>query len=107
MLALPGHTSEQRTLSKTQNNHLTGKAPYEFESTSLQRRVHCEPDFLDPDKSCFWLRRRVAGVRRGLDHAERGDAVGEDAAQLAVEIGLARPERRHGLGDRRVFVGPV
>jgi hypothetical protein len=28
MLALPGHTSEQRTLSKTQNNHLTGKAPY-------------------------------------------------------------------------------
>ena len=31
--------SEQRTLSKTQNNHLTGKAPYKFESTSLQRRV--------------------------------------------------------------------
>ena len=28
--------SEQRTLSKTQNNHLTGKAPYKFESTSLQ-----------------------------------------------------------------------
>src|ERR1700720_1007510 len=29
--------SEQRTLSKTQNNHLTGKAPYKFESFSLQR----------------------------------------------------------------------
>src|SRR5437016_412047 len=42
MLALPGHTSEQRTLSKTQNNHLTGKAPYKFESMSLHRRV-CKP----------------------------------------------------------------
>ena len=30
--------SEQRTLSKTQNNHLTGKAPYKFESPFLQRR---------------------------------------------------------------------
>src|SRR6202035_3913634 len=36
--------SEQRTLSKTQNNHLTGKAPYKFESGLLQRRVQCEPD---------------------------------------------------------------
>jgi hypothetical protein len=44
---------------------------------------------------------RVAGIRRGLDHAERGDVIGEDAAQLAVEIGLARPERRYGRGDRR------
>src|ERR1700730_4013594 len=34
--------SEQRTLSKTQNNHLTGKAPYKFESVFLQRRV-CKP----------------------------------------------------------------
>jgi len=33
--------SEQRTLSKTQNNHLTGKAPYKFESGLLQRGV-CE-----------------------------------------------------------------
>src|SRR6476659_4551370 len=31
--------SEQRTLSKTQNNHLTGKAPYKFESALLQRGV--------------------------------------------------------------------
>src|ERR1700731_240934 len=30
--------SEQRTVSKTQNNHLTGKAPYKFESISLQQR---------------------------------------------------------------------
>src|SRR3984957_13313206 len=34
--------SEQRTLSKTQNNHLTGKAPYKFEPISLQRGVGCE-----------------------------------------------------------------
>ena len=35
--------SEQRTLSKTQNNHLTGKAPYKFESGFLQRRVSDKP----------------------------------------------------------------
>ena len=29
------------------------------------------------------------------------------AAQLAVEIGFARLERRHGLGDRRIFMRPV
>jgi hypothetical protein len=35
----------------------------------------------------------VAGIRCQLDHAERGDAVGAHAAQLAVEIDLARAER--------------
>src|ERR1700758_2461127 len=34
--------SEQKTVSTNQNNRLTGKAPYKFESTPLQRRVHCE-----------------------------------------------------------------
>jgi hypothetical protein len=51
MLALPGRTSEQRTLSKTQNNHLTGKAPYKFESALLQERVHCELDSKRRDRS--------------------------------------------------------
>jgi hypothetical protein len=32
--------SEQKTVSKTQNNHLTGKAPYKFESALLQQRVY-------------------------------------------------------------------
>src|SRR5580692_288994 len=36
--------SEQKTVSTTQNNRLTGKAPYKFESISLQRRVRNEPD---------------------------------------------------------------
>src|SRR5246500_2280790 len=31
--------SEQKTVSTTQNNCLTGKAPYKFESISLHRRV--------------------------------------------------------------------
>src|ERR1700738_4402278 len=75
MLALPGHTSEQRTLSKTQNNHLTGKAPYKFESISLQRRVHCEPDFLDPDKSCFWLRGRPPSCLSARRVARAGAAL--------------------------------
>jgi hypothetical protein len=47
MLALPGHTSEQRTATN-QKHHLTGKAPYKFESISLQRGVRREPDFLVP-----------------------------------------------------------
>src|SRR5712671_5173909 len=34
--------SEQRTGNKTKNNHLTGKAPYKFESALLQRRVRSE-----------------------------------------------------------------
>jgi len=37
--------SEQRTGNKPKNDHLTGKAPYKFESISLQRGVCCEPDF--------------------------------------------------------------
>jgi hypothetical protein len=49
----------------------------------------------------------VAGVGRQLDHAERGDAVGPHAAQFAVEIGLARGERRDGCRDLRIFGGPV
>src|ERR1700730_2327839 len=51
--------SEQRTLSKTQNNHLTGKAPYKFESTSLQRRVTCEPElrFSRHRPALLWIRR--------------------------------------------------
>jgi hypothetical protein len=35
------------------------------------------------------------------------DAVGAHTAQLAVEIGLPGAKRRHGGGDRRIFVGPV
>jgi hypothetical protein len=34
--------SEQKTVSTIQNNRLTGKAPYRFESISLQRRVSGE-----------------------------------------------------------------
>jgi len=37
--------------------------------------------------------RGVAAVGRQLDHAEGCDAVGADAAELAVEIGLPRADR--------------
>ena len=49
----------------------------------------------------------VTGVRCVLDQAERGGAVGANAAQLAVEIGLPRRQRRHRRGDRWVFMRPV
>ena len=29
------------------------------------------------------------------------------ATQFSVEISLARIERRHGLGDRRIFMRPI
>ena len=32
---------------------------------------------------------------------------GNNAAQLAVQIGVARTERRYRGGDRRIFMGPV
>src|SRR5205085_12075723 len=33
-----------KNCQKTKNDYLTGKAPYRFESFSLQRRVRSEPD---------------------------------------------------------------
>ena len=39
-----GFCDEQRTCNN-QNDYLTGKAPYRFESGSIQRRVTCEPKF--------------------------------------------------------------
>jgi hypothetical protein len=38
--------------------------------------------------------------------AERSEAVGAYAAELAVEISLAGIERGYGLGDRRIFMRP-
>jgi hypothetical protein len=49
----------------------------------------------------------VPAVGRQLDDAERSNAVGAYAAELAVEIGLAGIERCYGLGDRRIFMRPV
>src|SRR5580700_2260376 len=57
--------SEQRTLSKTQNNHLTGKAPYKFESALLQEGVRCEPDLLDHGY--------IPDVLGGIERQRRGN----------------------------------
>src|SRR5262249_56341585 len=51
-------------------------------------------------------RRRVAAVRSELHDVEGGDAVGTNAAEFTVDIGLPRIERSHGFGERRVFGGP-
>jgi hypothetical protein len=42
-----GFPAPNKEPAKTKNHHLTGKAPYKFESISLHRRVRCEPDFLN------------------------------------------------------------
>src|SRR3954470_17410219 len=39
-----GFPAPNKELQQTKNNHLTRKAPYKFESPSLQRRVRNEPD---------------------------------------------------------------
>ena len=49
----------------------------------------------------------VACVRRVLDQAEGGRAVGPHPAQFPVEIGLAGGERCDRGGNRRVFMCPV
>src|ERR1700730_10363725 len=74
--------SEQRTLSKTQNNHLTGKAPYKFESTSLQEGVHCE---LDPG------RRGAAGQIMGR---QRTTAPGTTGAGPTISTSIGSPSSR-------------
>src|ERR1700720_2330402 len=66
--------SEQRTLSKTQNNHLTGKAPYKFESGFLQQPVclSSEPRGCKRKAPHFGGGLPVAGdVRTGVQAANR------------------------------------
>src|SRR4029077_407700 len=41
-----GFPAPNKEPATNQKHDLTGKAPYRFESISLQRRVRCEPDFL-------------------------------------------------------------
>jgi hypothetical protein len=60
-----GFPAPNKELAKTKNNHLTGKAPYKFESGLLQRGVLCEPDAqyrsprlccgLPGDRRCFFF----------------------------------------------------
>src|SRR5215472_6444221 len=49
----------------------------------------------------------ATGVRRILDQAEGGPAVGPDPAQLAIEISLTGRKRRHRSGYRGIFMRPV
>src|SRR5437773_3143250 len=40
-----GFSAPNKEPTPTKNDYLTEKAPYRFESFSLQGRVNCEPDF--------------------------------------------------------------
>ena len=73
--------SEHRTLSKTQNNHLTGKAPYKFESGLLQRGVSNEPSWRQVSgrpsvagEAIQFLTCLPRSRRRGVGPAERSEA---------------------------------
>src|SRR6266403_6187437 len=87
--------SEQRTLSKTQNNHLTGKAPYKFESAFLQRGVACEPeDDIDiPVRhgSTITIRSRSTTSRRDSRVAERLSRMAVPPASGRVQRPLKGP----------------
>ena len=60
----------------------------------LRRRVHCEPDFLDPDKSCFWLRGRLPSCLSARRIARGGAAVEE------VAPGMDTPSNTASSGQR-------
>src|SRR5438477_11985399 len=68
-----------------QNNYLTGKAPYRFESVSLQRRVTSEP------RGC-WKQRRVRTVAR----TRSGGFLLMGSPAFAERRG--RPTQRNGIG---------
>ena len=83
--------ARRRPVSTTQNNRLTGKAPYKFESISLRRGVSCEL------KSFRGVRgvQQKTGCRRNLlpcsasraastsaDHGLRGRRHGGDVAAV-------------------------
>src|SRR5580693_651028 len=84
--------SEQRTLSKTQNNHLTGKAPYKFESALLQRGVRCE---LDPTGSATCLLRATRPFHAGVDVDHRKPRI------VAETNGTNGVQADHPLVQRR------
>jgi hypothetical protein len=50
-----GFPAPNKELAKTKNNHLTGKAPYKFESLFLQQRVR--------DQLGNWLRSGIRHLR--------------------------------------------
>src|SRR5712671_639448 len=83
--------SEQRTLSKTQNNHLTGKAPYKFESPFLQRGVYCEPEFSGGHRIND---RRVRGDKASAAQARDGRGVLPRRAPTGAGSNDTRPSDR-------------
>src|SRR5258708_25320794 len=52
-----GFPAPNKEPAKTKNDYLTGKAPYKFESISLQRRVTCKPNF--PARAACKMRERI------------------------------------------------
>jgi len=61
-----GFPAPNKEPAKTKNHHLTGKAPYKFESISLQRGVCCEP----------------APLHQGARPANRSEVTGDRQAAL-------------------------
>src|SRR5260370_5413543 len=91
--------SEQKTVSTTQNNRLTGKAPYKFESPSLHQRV-CGRGYLQR-LVCSRLSHTDQGFRRVgkltapeiVVGPDQGDAVPEPSP-VRIYKGKAQMNRR-------------
>src|SRR5438477_10336371 len=82
--------SEQRTLSKTQNNHLTAKAPYKFESVFLQRRVGCEL----PES---WSPPTVRLPRHGLQYLGRFIVERDPLPRVGLRVRIRLPPAKSPL----------
>jgi hypothetical protein len=91
--------SEQKTVSTTQNNRLTGKAPYKFESISLHRGVICEPDFLNQGAD----RRNLVSASNGGPDDGISSEESRGAIQPIISFGTAPPSRARGPPERQTF----
>jgi hypothetical protein len=82
-----GFPASNKEPATNQKHDLTGKAPYRFESGSLHRRVHCEPD------SLIGCRTRIV-ARDYLPHSESCDATRRSLSSTSHRPRLQRAASR-------------
>jgi hypothetical protein len=103
-----GFPAPNKELAKTKNNHLTGKAPYKFESAFLQRGVTSEP--FRERSGTYWARVVVpADYRVILGRTEYLEKLGRIGV-MPIEIARAKAfELRldpHSAGPAPIFAVP-
>jgi hypothetical protein len=114
-----GFPAPNKELAKTKNNHLTGKAPYKFESVLLQRRVRLGGQLRERATSLSQIagsgsRRRAAGwstlafmwhMLQGLLARYHGDllvrGLGSPVMRIACQVRVRGRQPSRSLSDLR------